>query len=158
MLIRKLMLAALLALSLTAHAESPEDTLRDQAIGYQAGDAASTIGALALGAVEANPLGPGVILLKPLLLWGIGTLPAEERPEAYAFAAFLGSSATANNICVIVAIATGGSFGPMCLAVGAAYGIYRYQEMQVDVELAHICQQERLYWGNPDMTCDFKRG
>ena len=132
-------------------------TLQDQAENAALADGLTTLGGLALGAAEANPLGLVTMLAKIPLLAHVKTLPQDEQAEWHATYGAVWGGAAANNLCIMAAIAAGGALAPICLLVGAAWGMNKWNASAAERELWAICRQERAYWGNPHMTCDFRK-
>jgi hypothetical protein len=77
--VKALLLAIVLGI-LPVHSAS----LQEQAETAAVADGVSTLGGLALGAAEANPLGLAVFPLKALYMSHIKTMPEDEQAEAYA--------------------------------------------------------------------------
>lgn len=99
---------------------------RDAAIAGQGADVATTAVGLAMGAAEANPLGILTLGAKAVVAAQIEAAPAEEQPGLWrAFGAF-GWGATANNLCVIAAIASGGIAAGVCPLLGLVTGLSVY--------------------------------
>ena len=124
---KKFIAAVAMALSLgAAYADSAE---REHAISGQVADVATTVGGLALGATELNPLGLATIPLKYYILARADEMsPGPDKDEAYRLIAAAGYGPAANNVCVILTIATGGGATPGCLLVGLITGIYVYNK------------------------------
>jgi hypothetical protein len=145
-------LLLVLALGLVpAHAA----TLQEQAETAAAADGLTTLGGLALGAAEANPLGLVSLVAKVPLLAYVKTLPRDEQAEWHATYGAIWGGAAANNLCIVGAIMTGGVLAPLCPMVGMAWGMNQWNASAMERELWAICRQERAYWNNPKMTCDF---
>lgn len=144
-------LVLLLALfTSNAHAEN----IQDQANTAAVTDTVSTVVGLAMGAAEANPLGIAAILIKiPILNWA-EKLPMGERQTEQAAIASIWGGGTANNICIIAAIATGGVFSAwLCPAIGAAWGVIKWEQSYDERMFAHMCAAEQKI--NPLMVCTF---
>ena len=158
-LLRIVGLAALLAQGGLLHAEqgSSEEsaTLQDQAQLAAVTDGASTLGGLALGAADANPLGFIAIVAKAPMLAAVKNMPQDEQADWNASFSAVWGGATANNLCVIAVILTSGAAAPFCPVVGVAWGVHEWRESAMERELWMICREERAYWHNPQMTCDF---
>jgi len=120
-----------------------------------AADAASTAAGLAAGAAEANPIGWATIPLRLFALEYAKTLPKEEGVQIEHVISAGGWGAAANNVCIVGAILTGGALAPLCPMVGMATGLHLWTQGQGEREFWAICAQERIYWGNPDMTCTY---
>ena len=138
-------------LSGQVHAQALEDKAYNAAIG----DAASTIGALVLGAAEGNPLGLVTMLIKfPMLAW-VKTQPREEQAEYHANWSAVWSGATANNVCLMGAIAlTGGALAPFCPMAGLAFGFNQWDKNQPEREFWAICALWKKEFG-PQFKCSF---
>jgi hypothetical protein len=98
-------------------------TLQEQAEAAAAADGITTLGGLALGAAEANPLGLVSLLAKVPMLAYVKTLPRDEQAEWHATYGAIWGGAAANNLCIAGAILTGGVLAPLCPMVGMAWGI-----------------------------------
>jgi hypothetical protein len=145
------LLFILALLVLPSHAAS----LQDQAETAAVADGLTTLGGIALGAAEANPIGLISLVIKAPLLAHVKTLPQDEQAEWHAtYGAFWGGAA-ANNLCIVGAILTSGALAPLCPMVGMAWGMNKWSASAQERELWAICREERAYWKNPQMTCDF---
>lgn len=147
----KAIIFAALMVAGTSHAQDLEQQAENAAIG----DTVTTLGAIALGASEANPLGIAVLGLKPPLLAYIATLPDDEQPWAYAVQGSIWSAATANNVCVIASILTGGAFGAACLVAGIGWGMKTWTASAEEREFWDMCREHRAHANNPQMTCNY---
>ena len=149
--IGKWMVAALLAAAFgLAQARSAEDEALDGAVA----DGVTTAVGLAAGAVELNPLGPVLgIGMKVVLFQYAKSLPESERPRVYAAAASLWQGAAANNLCVAASLLSGGSFAPVCLAVGVAWGVKKWRDTAPEREFQEACATLREYAHEPELTC-----
>jgi hypothetical protein len=147
----KLGIAALLAAAcFCAQADTAEDKAVDGAIA----DGITTAVGLAAGAAELNPLGPVLgIGVKLAVLHYAKTLPDTEQPAAYAAAASLWQGAAANNLCVAAAVLSGGSFAPVCIAVGVAWGLKTWNESEDERQFWVGCAMLRQYAQSPEMPC-----
>jgi hypothetical protein len=130
-------------------------TLQEDAEKAAIADGLTTLGGLALGAAEANPLGLVTLLAKAPMLARVKKLPQDEQAEWHATYSAMWGGAAANNLCIVGAILTGGALAPVCPVVGIAWGMKKWNASAMERELWAICRQERVYWGNPHMTCDF---
>jgi hypothetical protein len=137
------------------HFPSHSATLQEQAEKAAVADSLTTLGGLALGAAEANPLGLVTLLAKAPMLARVKKLPQDEQAEWHATYSAMWGGAAANNLCIVGAILTGGALAPVCPVVGIAWGMKKWNASAMERELWAICRQERVYWGNPHMTCDF---
>jgi hypothetical protein len=142
--------AALAAAFCSASAKEAEEQARDAAIA----DGVSTAVGLAVGATELNPLGPILAFgMKTAVFEYTKTRPDTERPAAYAAAASVWSGAAANNLCVAAAIVTGGTFGPVCIAVGVAWGMKTWKDSEHERLFWEGCAMLREYAGEPTLEC-----
>lgn len=130
---RALILSLLIATS--AHAQTAGEAA--------AADVASTGIGLALGAAEANPLGLLTIPGKLIALEYANSLPTGEREYALSAMGSLWTGAAANNVCVILAIVTGGAFAPFCIGVGLAVASAKWQAEANERLFWAICADER---------------
>lgn len=118
------------------------------------GDGVTTLGALALGAVEANPLGLVTIPAKWAILGYVKTLPADEQAQYHASAGAIWGGAAVNNVCVIAAILTAGTFAPVCIAAGIGYGIWAWREATPERDFYAACAEAKRAWGMTE-KCEF---
>lgn len=146
---------ALLLVLVLWHLPGQSATLQEQAEAAAAADGLTTLGGLALGAAEANPLGLISLIAKIPLLAHVKTLPQDEQAEWHATYSAIWGGAAANNLCIVGAILTGGVLAPLCPIVGIAWGMNKWNASAMERELWAICRAERAYWKNPQMTCDF---
>jgi hypothetical protein len=135
----KILLLVLSLGLLPAHAA----TLEEQAETAAAADGITTLGGLALGAAEANPLGLVSLLAKVPMLAYVKTLPRDEQAEWHATYGAIWGGAAANNICIVGAILTGGVLAPLCPIMGMAWGMNQWNASAMERELWAICRQER---------------
>lgn len=148
-MIRAFVLALLIATA-PAHA-----TLGDRAGNAALADSATTLGALALGAAEANPIGLATIPAKIGILWHCKALPEDERAECLSVADALWGGAAVNNVCIIAALLTAGAFAPVCVAAGVGYGIWSWNKSAPEREFAYKCEEAKRAWGMTE-KCVFK--
>jgi hypothetical protein len=151
-------LKSLLLVFALAYVPAHASTLQEQAETAAAADSISTLGGLALGAVEANPLGIVSLIAKIPILAYVKTLPPDEQAEWHATYSAVWGGAAANNVCIVGAILTGGVLAPLCPIVGVAWAMNQWNASAMERELWSICRQERAYWNNPQMPCDFVGG
>lgn len=131
--------------------------LQNSAVAGQVADVGSTGLGLALGAAEANPLGILTLGVKAIAYKQIKEAPATEQPAMWSAYGAFGWGATANNVCVIAAIATGGAAAALCPLVGLFTGMTVYggdEEKRNRETFAAICEQQRQ--ANPKLACEFK--
>lgn len=128
-LLARLALAAVLAL-LTACA-TPQDAALKDAVAGQAADGATTAIGLAQGLSEANPLGLGLLIVKPGLIAFANTRPEPGRTALLQSLSGIGWGAAAHNLCVI-------AFDPAsvvaCLVAGVAVGMWRMEHPAADTD------------------------
>lgn len=96
---------------------------KDNAVAGQMADVGSTGIGLAIGAAEANPLGLLTLGIKAKMYQDIQEAPPVEQPRLWGVYGAFGWGATANNLCVIAAIATGGAAAALCPVLGVATGM-----------------------------------
>lgn len=131
---------------------------RREAVASQAADLATTAAGLALGAVETNPLGVLLILPKVIGYHRIKVAPVQEQPALWSAYQAFGWGAAANNVCVIAAIASGGSAIVPCAAVGAAVGALSWAwdaGRREKEQFEDLCEEAKS--GNPDLICTYQR-
>jgi hypothetical protein len=120
----------------------------------QAADVATTGIGLLLGAAEANPLGLLTLGVKAMAYQKIKESPPVEQPRMWSMYGALGWGAAANNLCVIAAIATGGTAAIFCplIGLGAGMGSWNADAKKRDeATFAAICQEEKVK--NRDLVC-----
>ncbi|MCM2252168.1 MAG: hypothetical protein NDJ19_07400 [Ramlibacter sp.] len=152
---RRLALQGLSLLAALTYLPDYGQTLEEQAQQAAVADGVSTLGGLALGAAEANPLGLISVFAKIPMLAYVRTLPPDQQAEWHATYGAVWGGTAANNICIAVAILSGGVLAPLCPIVGMAWGMNKWNESAMERELWAICREERAYWNNPHMTCGF---
>lgn len=150
-----LVAAALAAAGSAFAADAVPPSLEQQANRAAVADVATTGLGLAAGAAEANPLGAVFsVVAKPLMLQYIASLPEEQRAEPRALASSIWGGAAFNNVCTLLAIATGGGFAPVCIVAGIAYGLHAWQQSEPERQFwAEACPTARADSGNPDLKC-----
>jgi len=152
-MLKVLCLSLALALSSVARA----DDIREASYG-QVADLATTAAALALGASEANPLGLLVIGAKYVAVKRIAAMPAVEQPQAWGILSATGWGASANNLCVVGSILTGGVSWPVCPLVGLLSGSIVWRSGREERERATfdaICAEQRI--ANPGLVCVYTK-
>lgn len=138
----------LAAAATLAHAN--EEQARNAAVA----DGVSTAIGLARHASELNPFGPILALgIKPVALHYAQGLPDTERPGAYAVAAAVWGGAAANNLCVTAALLSGGTFAPVCVAVGVAWALKTWKDSEHERRFWEGCALLRQYSGQPELAC-----
>ena len=146
---------SLALLTLPVHADDLRRA-RIEAIASQSADLATTGAGLALGAVEANPLGVFLLPAKAIAYHRIKASPESEQPAMWSAYSAFGWGAAANNLCVIGAILTGGTSGPLCLAVGAGVGWWQWRQdkpARDRAQFEQMCDEARAV--QPDLVCRF---
>jgi hypothetical protein len=113
-----------------------------------AADAATTAGALAAGGVELNPLGWWTVPIRLGILESAKSLPDQDRVMVHHGMNATGYGAAANNLLVFMGSAGAPVFGLMV-------GLGIWAGGRDEREFFQICARERVYWGNPSMTCAF---
>lgn len=130
-------------------------TLDKKASNGVLGDCGTTFVGLLLGAVELNPINPVLGCgLRKVILDSTKELSLEERAQLDAMNAAVGNGATANNVCIVAAIITGGTFAPACIAVGFTMGMNSWQQMREETEFWGICSRMRKE--KPFLHCVYK--
>ena len=143
--------AALLA---AAACSAQAGSAKEEAEGGALADGLTTAVGLAAGAAELNPLGPVLgIGVKYAVLEYAKTLPDEEKPAAYAAAASIWQGAAANNLCVAASLLSGGSFAPMCIALGVAWGAKTWNDSAAEREFWQACTSARQAAGDMSLPC-----
>lgn len=128
--------------------------LSDDAVTGQWADVGSTGIGLALGAVEANPLGILTLGIKVATYNNIKKAPEVEQPALWSAYGALGWGAAANNVCVIAAIATGGAGAAICPLIGLVTGLGTYsadEEARNRATFDAMCKDMRKT--NPALEC-----
>jgi hypothetical protein len=146
------LIALLLAIVLSACAIT-----RSPASDAAVADTVSTGAAMALGAVELNPLGLLVLPAKVALLAHIETLPEGERQIVQSQLSAIWNGAAVNNACVALTMLSSGLAGFPCLILGGAYGMWEYTTVkaeQMQQEFLAMCLQAKQ--NNPAMRCFYK--
>jgi hypothetical protein len=129
--------------------------LENQAVAGQLADVGTTGLGLAMGAAEANPLGILTLGAKAVVYSQIKEAPAVEQPKLWSAYGAFGWGATANNLCVLAAIATGGAAAALCPLIGLMTGVtvYNGDEEKRNRETAlAVCAEERKV--NPELVCE----
>lgn len=148
--------AAIFAMSGQARAEEAS-ALKDNAVAGQVADVSSTGLGLALGAAEANPLGILTLGVKAIAYKQIQEAPVTEQPAMWSAYGAFGWGATANNLCVIAAIATGGAAAALCPLIGVVAGVSVYngdEDKRNRETFAAICQEQRR--AKPYLVCEYR--
>jgi hypothetical protein len=121
-------------------------------------DGVSSAVNLVARAAELNPL-------VPLLSFGMttavfryaGSLPDAEQPTAYAVAASVWQGSAANNLCLTVAFLSGGTFTPVCIALGAAWGMKTWKDSEHERRFWERCAMLREFADRPELECVYTR-
>jgi uncharacterized protein YceK len=128
---------------------------RDRAVQAHQADIGSTAVALALGAVEANPLGLLALPLKWLQMREIAALPdAATRAEASLRVAAVTNGAVANNVCVAATLAVPALLPLItaCPLVGIGWGVQEWNTT-LDPERFHAAFCEEWKKEREGNTC-----
>lgn len=146
-------IAAAVALSAafcSAHAQNAKEQASNAAIA----DGVSKAVSLAVRASDLNPVGPilGIGMTAAMFQYA-ESLPEAERPGAYAFAASVWQGTTANNLCLTAAVLTGGSFTPVCIALGVAWGMKTWNDSEHERRFWERCAILREFSDQPDFPC-----
>jgi len=142
--------AALVAAICPAHAQ----VASEQAVHAAVADGVSTTVGIAAGAAEINPVGAVLSIgLKPVVMRYASTLPDVQQPAVYAAAASMWGGAAANNACVVAAVLSGGAFGPVCVALGVAWGLKTWNDSEEERTFWEGCAMLRQYAHEPDLKC-----
>lgn len=152
------LLVAASAASMQARAEDNPDaapTLKNQAVAGQLADVGTTGVGLAMGAAEANPLGILTLGVKAVMYDQIKAAPAAEQPKLWSAYGAFGWAATANNLCILAAIATGGAAAALCPLIGVVTGVTVYNgdedKRNRETALAECTEQRKV---NPELVCE----
>ena len=120
-------------------------------------DGMSSVAGIAAGA-PFNPLLPVVgVAVKAVTLQHAESLPETERPRAYALAAASWQGSAAGNACAVVSVASGGSFLPACIAVGAAWGWKTWNASERERRDAERCAALRTSARKQKLRCPVMR-
>jgi hypothetical protein len=131
----------LVALLLAALLAGCSTTAAQRATEVAWADTGTTAVGLALGAAEANPVGLLGLAIKPMILAHADTLPIDEKVATQATVAAMWGGASANNLCIIGAIATGAlALAPLCPMLGLAWGMNEWHLSQGEREYAAWCR------------------
>lgn len=118
-------------------------------------DGMSSVAGIAAG---LNPLLPVVgVAVKAATLQHAESLPETERPRAYALAAASWQGSAAGNACAVVSVASGGSFLPACIAVGAAWGWKTWNASESERRDAERCAALRASARKQKLRCPVVR-
>lgn len=140
--------AILLVLCLNVHADTAE-----RAHNAALTDVASTVAGIALGAAEANPVGLLTIPAKLAALQYADGLLDGDKQTAQSVISSMWRGAAANNVCVIVSMATGGTFAPVCAIAGLVVALHEWNAGEIEREFWQICAYERQE--RPELKCAF---
>jgi ABC-type branched-subunit amino acid transport system permease subunit len=141
---------ALAAASSSAHAQN----VREQANNAAIADGVTKAVSLAVGASELNPVTSIVSIGMATALFRYAeSLPETERPGAYALATSVWQGTAANNACLTAAFLTGGSFTPVCVALGIAWGMKAWDDSEHERRFWERCAILREFSDQPDFPC-----
>lgn len=160
--------AACMGLAGLAHADSSDSSfseepiqvasytadLERQAVIGQTADVGSTAVGLLMGASEANPLGILTLGAKAVAYNQIKEAPPVEQPRLWSMYGAFGWGATANNLCVIATIATGGGAAAICPLIGLGAGMGNWSANKAERDRATfdaMCKDVQAR--NPQMVC-----
>jgi hypothetical protein len=131
-----------------------EDGGKKQALQAAIVDTVSGAAVLATGVFAVNPLGPVLSIgMKAATLRYAESLPEHERPAAYASATAMWAGTTVGNLCVTAAfIASGGALVPVCVALGAAWGMKTWNDGEQE-RLWQTCASLRDFAQPPNFEC-----
>lgn len=122
-------------------------SLEERANTAAGADTATTVGALALGATELNPANWATIPIKLATLLYCRTLPEDEKAACQSAVSAMYGGAAVNNVCVMVAILSAGTFAPACLLGGIGYGVWSWNESSAEREFYAACAEYRRVSG-----------
>lgn len=126
------------ALSTVLCAVRAEDA-KTQARAAAMADGVSSVVGVAAGA-PVNPLLPVLgIGFKAVTFKRAESLPAKERPRAYAIAAAGWQGSAAGNVCFAASALSGGAFLPACVVVGVAWGWKTWKASERERQDAERC-------------------
>ena len=144
-------LIATIALLLATTGVSAQTT--ERAADAAALDVLTTAAGLAMGAAEANPVGLLTLPGKLIALDYAQGLPTGEREHALSVISAVWRGAAANNLCIVVAIATGGAFGPACAVAGLAVALREWESTAIERQFWAVCAWHRQT--QPDLKCTY---
>lgn len=144
-------LIATLALLLATTGASAQTA--DRAADAAALDVLTTAAGLAMGAAEANPVGLLTLPGKLIALDYAQGLPTGQREHALSVISAVWRGAAANNLCIVVAIATGGAFGPACAVAGLAVALREWESTAIERQFWAVCAWARRE--QPDLKCTY---
>jgi hypothetical protein len=105
-------------------------------------------------AAKLNPQGPLLAIGMTTAVFRYAeSLPDAEQPAAYAFAASFWQGSAANNLCLTVAVLTGGTFTPVCIALGAAWGMKTWEDSEHERRFWERCALLREFSDQRDLQC-----
>lgn len=133
---RKPVLATVLLATLcVAEAQEAKSQARVAAVA----DGVSSVAGIAMGA-PLSPLLPVLgLAVKAVTFEHAESLPENERPRAYAFAAAGWQGSAAANACAALSALSGGSFLPACVVVGVAWGWKTWDDGERERQDAEHC-------------------
>lgn len=146
----KRIIALIFCLLIAACAPTKENTH-----GAHTADIVSTGIGLTMGAVELNPLGPFALVAKVYATEHAETLPMGEREDLHAKIQSVTWGAVGNNICVLLSMATAGSFGPICPVIGIVTGFTYWDKAKDFIPRSVACFQPGSEGADefPDFVC-----
>lgn len=150
----QLVVAAILSASCCA---VQAQNAKEQAFNAAITDGFSTAAGLLAAGIELNPLVPVLAVgMKTATFQYADALPEAEQPAVYAAAAAMWSGATASNLCITATLLTGGGFAPVCLALGAAWGVKTWNDTEHERKFWAECAMLREYAQQPALPCVYK--
>lgn len=148
----KLLAGVALALGLSPLVAAQDQ--RGRAVDAAFADGVTTaVGVAAAGGV-INPVGPLLATaLKAFTLQRASTLPEDEQPAAYAAASAMWEGGTVSNVCMTAVFLSGGGFAPVCLAVGAAWGMKSWDDSEHERRFWERCAIVRQFAVRENVEC-----
>lgn len=148
---RKLALAVVL---LAACCSAQGQNVKEQANHAAIAEGVTKAVSLVVGASELNPV-------TAILSMGVAAAvyqyadsqPETERPRTYAAATSVWQGTAANNACLTAAFLTGGSFTPVCVALGIAWAVKVWDDSEHERRFWERCAILREFSDQPDFPC-----
>lgn len=128
---------------------------KENTYGAHTADIVSTGVGLTMGAVELNPLWPLALVAKVYFAEHADTLPMGEQESLHATVQSVTWGVVGNNVCVILSIATAGSFGPLCPVIGIVTGFTYWDKVKYLIPRPVPCFPPGSEQANelPDFVC-----
>jgi hypothetical protein len=141
---------ALSAAACGAHA----DVARDQASTAAIADGVTKGVSVFIRATDLNPVTTLVSIgMGAAVFQYADSLPETQRPAAYAAATAFWQGTAANNVCLTAAFITGGSFTPVCIALGVAWGVKAWNASEHERRFWERCAILREFSDQPEFPC-----